>query len=138
YNIDKEALTMKGKTHGIGGLTAGLSVAYFTYTDPIILGSASVVGSLIPDICHSGSRLGRNLPVLSRLIYFVFRHRSFTYSLVFLILTAFVGDSFCPNAAPQIGLLAGMISHYILDIGTKSGLQSFSPIDFKVKFPITP
>ena len=49
---------MKGKTHVIGGLTAGLSVAYFTYTDPIILVSASVVGSLIPDICHSGSRLG--------------------------------------------------------------------------------
>lgn len=128
---------MKGKTHVIGGLTAGLSVAYFTYTDPIILVSASVVGSLIPDICHSGSRLGKNLPILSRLINFVFGHRSFTHSLVFLILTAFLVDYFFPNDALKIGLLAGMISHYILDMGTKSGIQLFFPIDFKVKFPIT-
>src|SRR5699024_12158472 len=78
------------------------------------------------------SRLGKNLPILSRLINFVFGHRSFTHSLVFLILTAFLVDYFFPNDALKIGLLAGMISHYILGMGTKSGIRLFFPMHSKV------
>ena len=59
---------MTGKTHIIGGLAASLAVSQFTNYDPVLLVGAGVVGGLIPDICHGGSKIGRTLPLLSKLI----------------------------------------------------------------------
>jgi inner membrane protein len=50
---------MTGKTHIIGGLAASLAVSQFTNYDPVLLVGAGVVGGLIPDICHGGSKIGR-------------------------------------------------------------------------------
>lgn len=128
---------MKGKTHIIGGVASSLAVAHFTYADPVLLLGAGIAGSLIPDICHGGSKIGKTFPVISKFINFVFGHRSFTHSLLFIVLIAFLVDYFFPNDAIKLGLITGMISHYILDMATKSGIQLFFPISFKVKFPIT-
>ena len=128
---------MKGKTHIIGGVASSLAVAHFTYADPVLLIGAGVVGSLIPDICHGDSKMGKTFPVLSKLINFVFGHRSFTHSLLFIVLIAFLVDYFFPNDALKLGLITGMASHYILDMATKSGIQLFFPINFKVRFPVT-
>lgn len=128
---------MTGKTHIAGGIAAGLAYAYVSGMDPIILSGAGIVGALIPDICHSGSKIGRKMPITSRFVNLVFGHRAFTHSLMFLVAMAFVLKAFVPFAAVTAGIIVGMASHYILDMGTRRGIQLFFPIDFRVRFPIT-
>lgn len=128
---------MTGKTHIIGGIAASLAYAHFSGTDPVVVTCAGIVGALIPDICHGGSKIGRQLPVLSKIINLIFGHRSFTHSLLFIVLIAFLMNTFLPYETVTAGLIVGMVSHYILDMGTRSGIQLFFPIDFRVRFPMT-
>ncbi|AKG73121.1 metal-dependent hydrolase [Salinicoccus halodurans] len=128
---------MTGKTHIVGGIASSLAFAHFSNFDPVITVGAGIIGALIPDICHGGSKMGKALPILSKIINLIFGHRSFTHSLLFLVLASFLMDRFLPYDAVKNGLMIGMISHLILDMATKSGIQLFFPISFKVKFPIT-
>jgi len=128
---------MTGKTHITGGIAAGLAYSYFSGMDPIILTGAGIIGALLPDICHGGSMIGRKLPVTSKIVNLIFGHRSFTHSLLFLVIMAFLLRAFQPYDAVTAGIIVGMVSHYILDMGTKSGIQLFFPLDYRVRFPLT-
>lgn len=128
---------MKGKTHIIGGIAASLAYSHYLGTEPLITTGAGIAGALIPDICHGGSKIGKKLPVLSKIINLIFGHRSFTHSLLFLIGIAILIDTFFQNDAIKMGVVTGMMSHYILDMGTKNGIQLFFPITLKVRFPVT-
>jgi inner membrane protein len=128
---------MTGKTHIIGGMAAGLAISQFTNYDPVLLVGAGVLGGLIPDICHGGSKIGRTFPLVSKLINILFGHRSFTHSLLFLFIVATLLHTFVVNEAVIVGILAGMISHYILDMSTKQGIKLFFPFSIRIRFPIT-
>jgi inner membrane protein len=128
---------MTGKTHIVGGIAASLAYAQFTNHDPIIMLGAGVIGALLPDICHGGSKIGRKLPLLSKLINMLFGHRTFTHSLLFLVIVAALLNAFIPNEAVKAGFLAGMVSHYILDMATKNGIKLLFPLSMTVRFPMT-
>lgn len=128
---------MTGKTHIIGGIAACLAFAQITSYEPVLLVGASVVGALIPDICHGGSKIGRSLPLLSKLINGLFGHRTFTHSLLCLALTAFLLSKFMTVEAISAGLLVGMLSHIVLDMATKRGVKLFFPFKWTVRFPLT-
>lgn len=128
---------MTGKTHIIGGMAASLAFAQVTYYDPVLLLGAGVVGAVIPDICHGGSKIGRTLPLLSKVINVIFGHRSFTHSLLFLFILAALLNSFVVNEAVTAGILVGMGSHYFLDMATKNGVKLFFPVQVRVRFPVT-
>ncbi|MEK3978500.1 metal-dependent hydrolase [Psychrobacillus sp. FSL K6-2836] len=128
---------MTGNTHIIGGLAASLAFAQVTDFEPILLVGAGVVGALIPDICHGGSTIGRKFKVLSKVINALFGHRSFTHSLLFLVLIAILLTSFVDNESIVMGILVGMASHYILDMATKNGIKLLYPLKITVRFPIT-
>lgn len=128
---------MTGKTHILGGIAAGLAYAHITNESPMILVGAGIVGALLPDICHSGSKIGRKLPFLSKIINAMFGHRTFTHSLLFLVLIALLMNAFFPNDVVKVGLIVGMISHYILDMATKNGIKLFFPLSLTVRFPVT-
>lgn len=128
---------MTGKTHLLGGIAASLAYAHITNESPMILVGAGIVGALLPDICHSGSKIGRKLPVLSKIINAVFGHRTFTHSLLFLVLIALLMNAYFPNDVVKSGLIVGMISHYVLDMATKNGIKLFFPLDLTVRFPVT-
>lgn len=128
---------MTGKTHIIGGIAASLAYAQFANHDPLIMVGAGIIGALLPDICHGGSKIGRKLPLLSKLINVIFGHRTFTHSLLFLVIVAWLLNSFIPNEAVKAGVLAGMVSHYVLDMATKNGIKLFFPISMTVRFPVT-
>ena len=128
---------MTGKTHIVGGIVASLAYAQFVNHDPLIMLGAGVVGALLPDICHGGSKIGRKLPILSKLINMIFGHRTFTHSLLFLVIVAFLLNTFIPNEAVKAGFLAGMVSHYVLDMATKNGIKLLFPISMTVRFPLT-
>lgn len=72
-----------------------------------------------------------------------FRHRSFTHSLIFVGLIAFIGDVVIISSNDNIvftcifsGLLAGVISHICLDLITKEGVELFYPVG--INFSILP
>lgn len=44
---------------------------------------------------------------------------------------------FVPVPAVSIGVLAGMVSHYILDAATKNGIKLLYPSKVTVRFPFT-
>ena len=128
---------MTGKTHIVGGIAASLAYAQLTNHDPIIMLGAGVIGALLPDICHGGSKIGRKLPLLSKLINMLFGHRTFTHSLLFLVLISTLLNAFIPNEAFKAGFMAGMVSHYILDMATKNGIKLLFPLNMTVRFPLT-
>ncbi len=128
---------MTGNTHVIGGLVAGLAAAQFTELEPVLLIGAGVVGALIPDICHGGSKVGKAFPIISKVINTVFGHRSFTHSILFLLIIGACLNAFVSNEAIALGLLVGMASHLLLDMGTKNGIKLFFPISLRIRLPLT-
>lgn len=128
---------MTGKTHIIGGIAASLAFAQITNYEPVLLLGAGAVGAVIPDICHGGSKIGRTFPVLSKIINTLFGHRTFTHSLIFLLMAAYLFHAILPNEAISAGLLVGMASHLVLDMATKNGIKLLFPFKFTVRFPVT-
>lgn len=134
---EKRGKRMTGKTHIIGGLAASLAYAQFSDGDPVLLVGAGVIGAIIPDICHGGSKIGRALPLLSKVINTLFGHRSFTHSLLFLVIMGILLNSFVSNEAVQEGIMVGMISHLVLDMATRNGIKLLFPLKTRVRLPIT-
>lgn len=128
---------MTGNTHIVGGIAASLAFAQISNYNPVILVGAGVVGALIPDICHGGSTIGRKFPIISKVVHTLFGHRSFTHSLLFLLLIGILLNSFVTYEAITAGILVGMISHYILDMATKNGIKLLFPLKITVRFPLT-
>jgi inner membrane protein len=128
---------MTGNTHIIGGIAASLAFAQVSNYDPIILVGAGVVGALLPDICHGGSKIGRTFRITSKIVNTLFGHRSFTHSLLFLLLIAILMNTYVPNESITAGILVGMASHYVLDMATKNGIKLLFPLKITVRFPIT-
>ncbi|MBD3859425.1 metal-dependent hydrolase [Bacillus sp. 28A-2] len=126
---------MTGKTHIMGGIAASAAVAYYYGLDPVTMAAAGSVGALIPDLCHTKSKIGRKFPLLSTLISSVFGHRTFTHSLLFLLIIYFIATTYIPNDSLSIGLLVGMASHLILDAGTVNGIKFLFPATIKVRLP---
>ncbi|MEQ6354075.1 metal-dependent hydrolase [Lysinibacillus sp. M3] len=128
---------MQGNTHIIGGITASLAFAQISNDNPLVLVGAGVIGALLPDICHGGSKIGRKLPIISKIVNTMFGHRSFTHSLLFLFLVGMLLHTFIPYKAISLGILLGMASHILLDMGTKKGVKLFFPVSISVRLPIT-
>ncbi|MFS0656118.1 metal-dependent hydrolase [Bacillus sp. 179-C3.3 HS] len=126
---------MTGKTHIMGGIAASTAVASYYGFDPVTMTAAGSVGSLIPDLCHTKSKIGRKFPLLSTLISSMFGHRTFTHSLLFLLIIYWIATTYIPNDSFSTGLLVGMASHLLLDAGTVNGIKLLFPASIKVRLP---
>ncbi|UOQ49303.1 metal-dependent hydrolase [Gracilibacillus caseinilyticus] len=128
---------MTGKTHLMGGIATATVLATYTEYDPGLFIAAGAIGGLIPDICHGGSKIGRRFPLLSKIINSIFGHRTFTHSLLFLVVMHFILTMFITNQSIIMGGMAGMVSHFVLDAMTKNGIKLFYPVNITVRFPVT-
>jgi inner membrane protein len=131
---------MKGPTHIVGGLAAAafaVKVLSLHTQEPIIYYSAALFGSIIPDICHPKSMIGRTVPLLSNMLSRLFGHRSITHSLlfVFLIYWGMEQLAFQGSTDFQLGVTVGVISHIILDLLTPQGTKLFYPIKSTIRIP---
>ncbi len=129
---------MTGKTHIIAGLAAGEAAQFFSDmfpNNPFFLG-ACIIGAIIPDICHTGSKIGRKLPLLSHIIRLLFGHRTVTHSLLFMIALGAVLSFFSVPTGIRSGLLIGIASHLLLDAATTRGIAFLWPIKLKVRLPL--
>lgn len=108
---------MTGKTHAAAGVAAALMLGANAPQIAII-----VFGSLLPDIDHSGSTLGRLVKPLSKSL----KHRSVTHSLLFLLISTIL--------SPYLGI--GVLTHILLDMLNPEGVRLFFPYKKKMKVPI--
>lgn len=124
---------MTGKTHLSGGLAVAAIVSMAKQL-PLEQGMVCIVGcaigSLIPDIDHRGSTIGRRIKPISTVASAVAGHRSFFHwFLPYLLLT--VGVHFWHPEFDLLAqsVLAGILSHLFLDALTPAGI----PLVPKVK-----
>ena len=144
---------MLGKTHRVGGLCTGVIMSSILMNSSIvtdfsserfILSSAlvcgSVFGSLLPDIDHPDSTLGRKVKPLSLCIDKIFGHRGLFHSpLLYIVLTgllliftkSFHGFSQYIYISFIFGIGAGTLNHLLLDALTVSGIPLLLPFSKK-------
>ncbi len=132
-------IKMTGKTHiSCGFLIGTLAVNYyhpdiFTSITTVVL---AVAGSMLPDICHTQSKIGRRFKILSWLVRILFGHRTFTHSLLFTLLIAILLKTIHTPEVYFTAFIGGMASHIILDMLTPRGVKLLYPLPLSVKLPI--
>ncbi|SDW14456.1 inner membrane protein [Marinococcus luteus] len=137
---------MKAGTHVIGAVTGGLAVqwltpvpfAFFEWETSIYVASL-VFGGLAPDICQPNSWMGRRVPGVSHLISKLVGHRTFTHSLL-LVLLVFLSLAQWQEGwglALQWGISLGIVSHIVLDMMTTKGVHLLFPLHYAFRFPFT-
>ena len=128
---------MQGKTHIAGGLAAG--TLYLLYGEPVesdlLFAGSCMLGALIPDIDHTGSTIGRKVPLLDNVISKVFGHRTVTHSLLFMLICMYIFSFTDWPFAVETGLLIGIGSHIFLDALTTAGIKLFWPLKICVRLP---
>ncbi|MCI3987952.1 metal-dependent hydrolase, partial [Bacillus vallismortis] len=78
---------------------------------PALMAASGAVGALIPDICHTHSKIGRRFPILAKVVSSVFGHRTFTHILLFLLIMFFITATNIPDKNISTGLRIGIASH---------------------------
>lgn len=125
---------MKFKAHIAGGIVFGIGTAHFlnySFFETTYFYSSVLVGSLLPDIDHTKSFLGRRLLLFSKPINKLFGHRTLTHSLLtlgVLFYASFLAWDFTPYS---VGLFTGCLSHILLDSTTSKGIAALYPISRK-------
>lgn len=131
---------MTGKTHVSAGLLVGALTTEHFQTDlfsTVTVICLSVVSSLLPDICHTGSKIGRKLKLLSLIIRLLFGHRTFTHSLLFIGIIVFLLNLIQTPTYYLVSIIGGMVyscyTRYVNAKGSKVTLSDY----LTIKFPFT-
>lgn len=124
---------MNYKAHAAGAILTTASVYYIEMKlgasmNIALLISGGIIGGLLPDIDEPESFIGKMVRPLSGWIKRTVWHRTFTHSLVFIIITTLIAGMFDKTFA--VGVELGMLSHIILDIcdGRGTGVAFLYPI----------
>jgi len=130
---------MQYKTHIAFSLATGVTALNLfpsLENELFLYGSGLILGSLLPDIDHVKSKIGRMVPILSKLVFLMFGHRSFFHSLLFIFLLWIILHLVAPFSF-VIGLLLGTGSHLLGDMMTHRGIKLLYPLAWNVRFPLT-
>lgn len=125
---------MTTPNHLAGGLViTGLAASFYEIN---IFSEASYliiifVGSLLPDVDHTKSIIGKALWPVSKAISQKYAHRTITHSLLFLFSSTlifwFINNYFLNIPAAATILFFSVFSHYLLDMITIQGIPLFYP-----------
>lgn len=100
----------------------GIAASLFLCGGDLVSCVCVALGSVLPDIDHPGSMVGKNVPLLPRLL----RHRGVTHSLLFCVLASLVNG----------WLGVGCLVHIVMDMMTRQGVELFWPMKKKFRFPL--
>ncbi|MGL5329937.1 MAG: metal-dependent hydrolase [Peptostreptococcaceae bacterium] len=113
---------MTYKTHILGGMVTGYTVAYaLPLSQRLIFTAVAGIGALLPDIDHKESFIRKFIWVFPKI-----RHRGHTHSLYGLLIFSLIIIPFSINTLTT-GLICGYMSHILLDAFTVSGVRLFYP-----------
>lgn len=111
-------------TGALVGTVTGLATG-----NPYIGMVAGAIGGYIPDIDHPGSILG-----------FLVGHRTITHKVEFVLAVslglAIIGSLAGLQWVIGLSFFAGGLSHLLLDASTKSGIQPFIFLPFRISGPL--
>jgi inner membrane protein len=121
---------MMARSHVVVGVATWIAAAptlHIQPLDPIYLGLV-VVGSLLPDIDHPKSWVGRRTRPISTAIAATFSHRGITHSAIAVIgLTTLLLHAGYRRAGVS-ALIVGYLSHLAADMLTPQGLRLAWPL----------
>ena len=124
---------MRYKTHLTTTLVLGLPLMAATHEISLLNLCALEFGSLLPDIDHPASFLGRRVEMISEITNKTFGHRGGTHSflgmLVVFIICSFIQLKYLNNEAQNITfwLVFGFFCHLLEDSFSKEGIHWFWP-----------
>ena len=114
------------KTHLMFGIFAIILMISFV-NDKIIFVIIALIATIIPDIDHSDSKLGRKL--IFRPFQFFIRHRGMVHSFTIAIFISILIAIFFPIVS--LGFFLGYSVHLLCDSFTREGIEPFWPFDYK-------
>lgn len=120
--------------HIAGGIVfTGIFASFFSInilSNPIAIGT-TLIASILPDIDHTKSLIGKLFLPLSRYINRRFGHRTITHSITFLVLLSlfllFLERNFFPQTPVTTIFVMAYVSHLLLDMATIQGVPLFYP-----------
>jgi inner membrane protein len=121
---------MMAKSHVVVGLATWVAAApllHLSTVDPLYLGLA-VAGSLLPDIDHPQSWIGRRARPISTAIAATFSHRGLTHSAiaVFALVALLLHAGYRQGTVSALAV--GYLSHLAADMLTPRGLRLAWPL----------
>ena len=129
---------MMARSHVVVGLTAWVAAApllHIPTLNPIYL-TLVVAGSLLPDIDHPKSWVGRRTRPISTAIAATFSHRGITHSAIAVIGLAALLLHAGYRRAGISALVIGYLSHLAADMLTPQGLRLAWPLPRTWGFPL--
>lgn len=124
----------------VGDLVIQYFSTDFSDVGKVVYFGTAGLGSLLPDIDHPNSFLGRRTwgwliphPERQEIAWKI--HRKFTHSLAFTVCTAGI-TLIAGFPIMALGLSIGTISHLLGDMMTPSGVPLLYPIKKKYKLPV--
>ena len=86
-----------------------------------------LLGSILPDIDSSGSKMNRWSGIIGEIVSFFSKHRGFFHSLWFVALSVILVKIFV-GVTYAWGLFLGMVSHLVMDGMTRQGVHLVYPL----------
>jgi inner membrane protein len=125
---------MTAPNHITGGIVfTGLFCSFFSiniFANPVFI-SVTVIGSLLPDIDHTKSWIGKSVYPIAKWLSRNYGHRTITHSLLFLVgvflISLFIEKNFRADYSISIILFFSILSHFIFDMVTLAGIPLFYP-----------
>ena len=96
----------------------------------------AIGGSLLPDIDHPQSWVGRRVSVISRPLAALSGHRGFTHSILAVIACALLLHWQGLSRAIVAPIVVGYLSHLAADLLTSSGLRLAWPLPGRYAMPL--
>jgi len=129
---------MLGANHLLVGLSCGL-IADSTGLLPLNMETLPplLLGSLLPDIDHPKSLLGRRFFLISGMMNIAVGHRGATHS-VFALVAVVIGSLYLLSFDMALALSLGFTSHILADAMTKGGVPILWPKPLKMHILPTP
>lgn len=119
------------KTHLAFGFLIGLfAISYFSPTNQVLFMALCLFGSLLPDIDHPRSKLGRHVKIISVL----FEHRGFFHSGFAIVGLVVLMLYFIDMNVYALAIIIGYASHILIDMTTKEGIMLLHPFSkFRIR-----
>ena len=109
---------MLGRTH----LGTGILTSLLLCNGEAIPFCMVCLGSVLPDIDQGSSMIGKNVPLIPKLL----KHRGLTHSLLFCLCCYFL----------TVWLCVGVAIHILFDMMTRNGVSLFYPHKGKIRLPL--
>lgn len=119
------------RTHlAFGFLAALLALKIFSPDNLILFFILVLIGSILPDVDNPKSKIGKKIKVIG----FLFEHRGFFHSLLFLAVIYIISILFFRNNYFILPLVIGYSSHLFIDCFNHIGIMPLHPLSrFRIR-----